>query len=90
MEAPSELKFQVWYSHYVFVNRFSNYNPRMKILLFMDSAKTGLLKNVQKHVSRCFKRQEMSKAKSCTFFLTPCKFYILVYFYKWLNVSGDF
>ena len=43
----------------------SNFNPRIKILLLLDSAKAGLFKNVQKHFSRRF---EISKTKVGTFF----------------------
>ena len=38
------------------------------LILFLDSAKAGLLKNVQKHLSRCFGSREMSKTKVGTFF----------------------
>ena len=34
-------------SLYIFVNNISNFNPRIKILLFLDSAKSVMLKNVQ-------------------------------------------
>ena len=38
------------------------------ILLFLDSAKVGLLKNVHNQFSRCFGSREMSKTKVGTFF----------------------
>ena len=65
---PENSPFQIWYSDYIFVNSFYNVNPRIKILLFLDSAKGGLLKNVQNHFLRCFRSQEMSKSKVGTFF----------------------
>ena len=41
----------------------------------MNSTVAGLLKNVQKHLSRCFRSREMNKAKSGYFlFKTPCIF----------------
>ena len=64
--------FQIWCPHYSFVNDISNSNPRMKILLFLNSTKAGLLKNVQKHLSGYFGSREMSKTKVGTFFETPC------------------
>ena len=33
------------------------------MLLFLDSAKTELLKNVQNNFLRCFRSQEMNKTK---------------------------
>ena len=63
--------FQIWHSHYIFVNSFYNVNPRIKILLFLDSAKGGLLKNVQYQVIRCFRSQKISKTKMGTFFKQP-------------------
>ena len=46
----------------------SNFNPRMKILLFLDSGKAGLLENVQNHFSKYFGSREISKTKEGTFF----------------------
>ena len=65
---PQNLPFQIWCSHYFFVNKFCNYNPRIEISLFLDSEKAGLLKKVWSHFSRCFECQEMSKRKVGTFF----------------------
>ena len=58
----------MWDSPYSFVNNFSNLNPRIRILIFLDSAKVGLLKNVHNQFSRCFGSREMSKTKVGTFF----------------------
>ena len=52
-------------------SNLSNFNPKKDLLLFLDSAKTGLLKNVQKHFLRCFRSREMSKTKVGTFFKHP-------------------
>ena len=38
------------------------------ILSFLDSAKAGLLKNVQNYFLRCFRSREISKTKVGTFF----------------------
>ena len=35
-----------------FVHESANFNPRIKVLLFLDSAQGGLLKNVQNHIFR--------------------------------------
>ena len=40
-------------------------------MLSFNSTKGGLLKNIQKHLSRCFGSREMSKTKVGTFFETP-------------------
>ena len=50
-------------SPYSFVNNFSNLNPRIRILLFLDSAKAGLLKYVQ--------NRGKNKTKVGTFFKRP-------------------
>ena len=55
-------------SYYIFVINFSNINPRIKILLFLDSGKAGLLENVQNHFSKYFESREISKTKVGTFF----------------------
>ena len=65
---PHNSPFQIWCPCYAFVNNFSNSNPRIKILLFLNSTKTGLLKNVQKHLSGCFGSRERRKTKVGTFF----------------------
>ena len=64
------LLFQIGHSHYIFVDNFSNFNPRIGILLFLDSAKAGRLKNVQNQFLRCFRIREISKTKVGPFFLT--------------------
>ena len=64
---PHYSPFQIWCPHYIFVSNFSNSNPRIKILLFLNSIKAGLLKNVQKHLSICFRSREKSKSKVGTF-----------------------
>ena len=66
---PQYSPFQIWYFHYIFVNNFSNLSSRIEILLFLDSTKAGLLKNVQNQFSRCFGSRGMSKTKVGTFFL---------------------
>ena len=66
---PQNSPFQIWHSPYIFANSFSNFNPSLKLLLFFDSAKAGLLKIVQNHFLRCFRSQEISKTKVGTFFL---------------------
>ena len=66
---PQYSQFQIWYSDNIFVNNSSNYNPRIRKLLFLYSAKAGLLKNVQNHILRCYRGWEISKTKVGTFFL---------------------
>ena len=51
-----------------FVYESANFNPRLKVLLFLDSAQVGLLKNVQNHCSRRLGSQEIAKTKVYTFF----------------------
>ena len=60
-----------WYSHCIFVINFSNFNPAIRILSFLDSAKAGMLKNVQNYFLRCLRSREMSKTKVGTFFKHP-------------------
>ena len=43
------LPFKIWCSHYFFVHNISNFNHGINILIFLDSAKAGMLKNVQNH-----------------------------------------
>ena len=57
----------IWCSHYIFVENFSDFKHRINVLPFLDSAKVGVLKNVQIQFSRCFGSQEMSKTKADTF-----------------------
>ena len=52
-----------------FVYKSANFNPGIRILLFLDSAQGGLLKNVQNHFSRHLGSQEI--AKTSTFFTHP-------------------
>ena len=52
-----------------FVYESANFNPRIKVLLFLDSAQGGLLKNIQNHFSRHLGSQEI--AKTSTFFTHP-------------------
>ena len=65
---PQYSSFQMQYSHKIFVNSFSNFHPRIKIWLFLDSGKTRLLTIVKNQFQRCFGSQEMSKTKIGTFF----------------------
>ena len=51
-----------------FVINFFNFIHRINMLLFLDSAKAGLLKNVQNQFSRCIESREFSKTKAGTFF----------------------
>ena len=67
--STSKKTFQIWHYHYIFIISFSNFNPRIKILLTLDSAKAGLLKNVQNHILRCFGSREIEETKVGTFFL---------------------
>ena len=50
-----------------FVYESANFNPRIKVPLFLDSAQVGLLKNVQNHFSRRVGSQEIVKAEVHTF-----------------------
>ena len=51
-----------------FVYESANFNPRIKVLLFLDSAQVELLKNVQNHFSRCIGSREIAKTQVHTFF----------------------
>ena len=51
-----------------FVYESANFNPRIKVLLFLDSVQVGLLKNVQKHFSMRLGSREITKAQVHTFF----------------------
>ena len=51
-----------------FVYKSANFNPRITVLLFLDSAQVGLLKNVQNHFSRRLGSQEIAKTQVHTFF----------------------
>ena len=44
-----------------FVYESANFNPRIKVLLFLDSAQRGLLENVQNHFSRHLRSWEFAK-----------------------------
>ena len=46
-----------------FVYESANFNPRIKVLLFLDSAQVGLLKNVQNQFSRRLGSQEIAKTQ---------------------------
>ena len=51
-----------------FVYESANSNSRIKALLFLDSAKARLLKNVQNHFFRRLGSQEIAKTQVHTFF----------------------
>ena len=51
-----------------FVYKSANFNPRITVLLFLDSAQVGLLKNVQNHFSRHLGSREIAKTQVHTFF----------------------
>ena len=51
-----------------FVYESANFNPRIKLPLFLDSAQVGLLKNVQNHFSRHLGSREIVKTQVHTFF----------------------
>ena len=51
-----------------FVYESANFNPRIKVRLFLDSAQVGLLKNVQNHFSRRLGSREIAKTQVHTFF----------------------
>ena len=51
-----------------FVYESANFNPRMKVPLFLDSKQVVLLKNVQNHFSRLLGSQEIAKTQVHTFF----------------------
>ena len=44
-----------------FVYESANFNPRIKVLLFLDSTQGGLLKNVQNHCSRHLGNRDIAK-----------------------------
>ena len=51
-----------------FVYEYANFNPRIKVLLFLDSAQQGLLENVQHHFPRRLGSREIAKTQVHTFF----------------------
>ena len=51
-----------------FVYESANFNPRIKVLLFLDSAQVGLLKDVQNPFPRRRGSQEIAKIQVHTFF----------------------
>ena len=51
------------------VYRSANHNPRIKIHLVLDSAKGGLLKNIQNNFSRHLGSREIAKTQVHIFFL---------------------
>ena len=55
-------------------------------MLSFNSIKAGLLKNVQKHLSRCFGSREMSKTKAGSFFL---KHFVLSRLGGWVAVLSE-
>ena len=51
-----------------FVYESANFNPRIKVPLFLDSAQVELLKNVQNHFYGRLRSQEIAKPQVHTFF----------------------
>ena len=51
-----------------FVYESTNFNPRIKVVVFLDSAEVGLLENVQNHFSWRLGSQEIAKTQVHTFF----------------------
>ena len=51
-----------------FIYESANFNLRIKVLLFLDSAQVGLLKNVQNQFSRRLGSREIAKSQVHTFF----------------------
>ena len=61
-----------------FVYEYANFNPRIKVPVFLDSAQVGLLKNVQSNFSRDLVSREIAKNTNAHFFLKhPVEFYHL-------------
>ena len=52
-----------------FVYESAYFNPRIKVLLFLDSAQVELLKNVQNHFSKVYWKPRNCKNTSAHFFL---------------------
>ena len=53
---------------YYCVYESANFNPRIKVLLFLDSAQVGLIKDVQNPFPRRRGSQEIAKIQVHTFF----------------------
>ena len=51
-----------------FVYESANFNPRIKVPQYFDSAQVGLLKNVQNHFSRRLGSRKIAKTQVHTFF----------------------
>ena len=50
---------------HTFVNVFANFNPRIHILSFLDSAQAGVLKTAQNLFLKCLGSRENVKTKVC-------------------------
>ena len=51
-----------------FVHESANFNPRIKVVQFLDSAQIGLLKNIQNQFSRRLGSRKIAKTQVHTFF----------------------
>ena len=54
--------------YFDFVCEFTNFNPRIKVPLFLDSAQARLLENVQNQYYRHLGSQEITKQRGDPFF----------------------
>ena len=55
-----------------FVYESANFNPRIKVPLFLDSAQVGLLKDVQTTFLGVVEAKKLQKYKCTLFSETPC------------------
>ena len=55
----------------LFVYNYANFNPKIKLLFILDSARAGLLKNVETHFSSPLGSWDIAKDEVHTFPDTP-------------------
>ena len=70
-----------------FVYESAHFNPWIKLILFLDSAQGGLLRNVQNHFSRHLGSQDIAKTQVHTFFWNTLYYLLLITCYFHLATS---
>ena len=62
-----------WYLHsiltilipsHTFLNAFANFDPKITLSLFLDSAQSGILKTIQNNISWCLVSQKLKKKEA--------------------------
>ena len=75
--ATSKQPFQIWHSHYIFVNSFSNFNPRIWIL-----QRLACWKMYRTTILDVLGAEKWAKPKWVLFFKTSCSCFET--FLKWI------